>query len=77
MSSYTGMISTTQSFQQLILQGIPETLPEVRSFDPTVNHAPIRKDLLTVPEKKLALKIILMVISVAVILVIFGCHHHH
>ncbi|HRI80616.1 MAG TPA: urocanate hydratase, partial [Cyclobacteriaceae bacterium] len=50
------MISTTQSFQQQILQGIPDELPEVTPYDNAVNHAPVRKDILSVPEKRLALK---------------------
>ncbi|MBL4710775.1 MAG: urocanate hydratase, partial [Flavobacteriales bacterium] len=47
---------TQLSFKEQILQGIPETLPEVKQFDPSVNHAPIRKDILTTEEKILALK---------------------
>ena len=44
------------SFQEEILQGIPEELPEPKEFDASINHAPKRKDVLTVDEKKLALK---------------------
>lgn len=44
------------SFQQSILQGIPEKLPEPQPFDPDVNHAPRRKDILSEEEKKLAVK---------------------
>jgi urocanate hydratase len=36
--------------------GIPEELPPAPSYDPTVNHAPRRKDILTKDEKKLAIK---------------------
>ncbi len=43
-------------FQHAILQGIPDILPEVRHFDPNVNHAPKRKDILTMEEKQLALR---------------------
>lgn len=50
------MINTTLSFQEEILQGIPDELPELREYDNAVNHAPKRKDLLSVEEKKLALK---------------------
>src|SRR5258708_2398296 len=50
------MIETTLSFEQEILQGIPDELPEPKTLDPTVNHAPRRKDILSVEEKKLALK---------------------
>lgn len=42
------------TFQEQLLQGIPDELPEPRPYDPTVNHAPRRKDILTVAEKKLA-----------------------
>ena len=44
------------TFNDEILQGIPDELPEVQSYDPTVNHAPVRKDILSTEEKKLALK---------------------
>lgn len=47
---------TSLSFKDLILQGIPDTLPPPAKFDPQVNHAPKRKDILTVEEKKLALR---------------------
>lgn len=43
-------------FQKEILQGIPETLPPPQPYDPNVNHAPKRKDILTLSEKKLAIK---------------------
>ncbi|MBE0655339.1 MAG: urocanate hydratase [Bacteroidales bacterium] len=43
-------------FKTQILQGIPEALPHVKPYDPEVNHAPARKDILTTAEKKLALK---------------------
>ncbi|GGG56231.1 urocanate hydratase [Bizionia arctica] len=44
------------TFQEQILEGIPENLPQKKSYDPSVNHAPKRKDILSVEEKKLALK---------------------
>ena len=43
-------------FRQTILAGIPEALPEPRPYDPSVNHAPRRKDILTKEEKKLAVR---------------------
>jgi urocanate hydratase len=43
-------------FQQSILAGIPELLSEPQPFDDTVSHAPLRKDILTSDEKKLALR---------------------
>ena len=43
-------------FQQAILAGIPDILPAPREYDPSVNHAPKRKDILTKEEKVLALK---------------------
>lgn len=43
-------------FTKLILQGIPENLPVTQPYDEGVNHAPIRKDILTKDEKKLALQ---------------------
>ncbi len=47
---------TIATFRQAISEGIPNTLPPVKPFDSTVNHAPRRKDILTQKEKKLALK---------------------
>jgi len=43
-------------FQQLILAGIPDELPTAKPYDQTVTHAPVRKDILSTEEKKLALK---------------------
>ena len=47
---------THEEFIKDIRQGIPDTLPEVRAYDPNVNHAPKRKDILTPDEKRLALR---------------------
>jgi urocanate hydratase len=44
------------TFQQQIQQGIPTELPQPKPYDPTINHAPKRKEILTEEEKKLALK---------------------
>lgn len=43
-------------FQQSILQGIPDQLPPAKPYDKSVAHAPVRKDILTTEEKKLALR---------------------
>ena len=43
-------------FHNAILQGIPENLPQPREWEPAINHAPKRKDILNREEKKLALK---------------------
>lgn len=43
-------------FKTQILQGIPAELPAPKPFDPSVNHAPKRKDGLSQEEKKLALR---------------------
>ncbi len=43
-------------FKKLICQGIPEELPNPKPYDPAINHAPKRKDILTKEEKKLALR---------------------
>lgn len=50
------MSESLNAFRQAILQGIPEELPPARPYDPEVNHAPIRKDILSKEEKQLALK---------------------
>ncbi|HRN99224.1 MAG TPA: urocanate hydratase, partial [Flavobacterium sp.] len=44
------------TFQEQILQGIPDTLPNPKPYDAAINHAPKRKEILTPAEKKLALK---------------------
>lgn len=44
------------SFQDAILQGIPSELPPPQALDPSVSHAPHRKDILSDNEKVLALK---------------------
>ena len=47
---------TLHDFQAEILAGIPETLPSPKPYDTTINHAPKRKDILTVEQKELALR---------------------
>lgn len=44
------------TFQEEILAGIPDKLPEVKEYDKNINHAPRRKDILTKKEKALALR---------------------
>ena len=46
----------SKDFKQQILEGIPQELPAPRPYDPDVNHAPRRKDILTQQEKVLALR---------------------
>ncbi len=47
---------TLEEFRQDICAGIPAQLPESQPYDPSVNHAPRRKDILTAAEKQLALR---------------------
>jgi urocanate hydratase len=47
---------TLSDFRRAILQGIPEELPALKPYDPSVNHAPRRKDILSLAEKKLAMR---------------------
>lgn len=44
------------NFKQQILQGIPNELPQKKKYSKTDNHAPKRKDILSVAEKKLAIR---------------------
>jgi len=44
------------NFRELIRQGIPDILPAPKPFDPSINHAPKRKEILSEDEKKLALR---------------------
>ena len=47
---------TLQEFQADIRAGIPDYLPEPQAYDPNINHAPRRKDILTPEQKRLALR---------------------
>ncbi|HKL08362.1 MAG TPA: urocanate hydratase [Bacteroidales bacterium] len=45
-----------EAFQKFVLQGIPDELPQPEKYDPEINHAPKRKEILRREEKKLAVK---------------------
>ncbi len=47
---------TREEFQKEILAGIPKVLPKPAAYNPEINHAPKRKEILTKEEKKLALR---------------------
>ena len=44
------------SFKEQILQGIPDQLPQPKAYNPNINHAPKRKEILSASEKKLAIR---------------------
>lgn len=44
------------NFQKEIIAGIPDTLPQPKPYDPNINHAPKRKEILGREEKKLAVR---------------------
>ncbi|HMC02418.1 MAG TPA: hypothetical protein VKN14_15365, partial [Flavobacteriaceae bacterium] len=44
------------TFQEQILQGIPKELPSKREYPKDINRAPKRKDILSIEEKKLAVR---------------------
>ena len=44
------------TFQQAIKQGIPDKLPEPKTYNPDINHAPPRRNILNDEEKKLAIR---------------------
>ena len=44
------------TFHEDILAGIPAVLPEPKPYDPKINHAPKRKEILSAEEKVLAIK---------------------
>ena len=46
----------TNEFQLAVGQGIPAEMPASVPYDPSVNHAPVRKDILSLAEKKLAIR---------------------
>lgn len=45
-----------KDFKELIRQGIPQELPNKKTLNPKVSHAPIRRDVLDTNEKKLAIR---------------------
>jgi urocanate hydratase len=47
---------TIEEFHHDILNGIPAEIPAKKPFEPQINHAPKRKDILSAEEKKLALR---------------------
>jgi urocanate hydratase len=47
---------TVEEIKAAIQAGIPTTIPTKKEYDPTINHAPKRKDILSKEEKILALK---------------------
>jgi len=44
------------TFHEQIQEGIPAQLPQPKPYDPAINHAPKRKEILSSEEKKLALR---------------------
>ena len=50
------MLANTTTFEDQILGGIPEHLPEKTPYDTSINHAPKRKAILSESETKLALR---------------------
>ncbi|MCX2718960.1 urocanate hydratase [Lentiprolixibacter aurantiacus] len=49
-------LTELNEFQSAILQGIPHKLPPGKGLNDQLSHAPNRKDLLTIAEKKLAVR---------------------
>ncbi|HUX95854.1 MAG TPA: urocanate hydratase [Bacteroidales bacterium] len=47
---------TTANFKELVSEGIPGRLPDIKPYDNQINHAPRRRQILNRDEKKLALK---------------------
>ena len=54
--NYKVMQVAQMTFQERIKEGIPKILPSPKPYDPSINHAPKRKDILSDEEKKLALR---------------------
>lgn len=50
------MTAEQATFRQQVLEGIPTGLPGPATYDESLNHAPRRKDVLSVAEKKLAVR---------------------
>ncbi|NQZ23709.1 MAG: urocanate hydratase [Colwellia sp.] len=49
-------METTMTFQEEIRQGIPSVLPVAKAYSADANHAPKRKDILSLEEKQLAVR---------------------
>ena len=49
-------MSALNQFQEAIRSGIPSELPPPGIRDQSVSHAPVRKDILSAEEKKLAIR---------------------
>jgi urocanate hydratase len=47
---------TSSDFKKQISEGIPTKLPDLKPYNTKLNHAPKRKDILTLKEKKLAVR---------------------
>jgi urocanate hydratase len=47
---------SVEVFQQLVAEGIPDTMPAAPAYDPQINHAPVRKNILSYQEKQLAVR---------------------
>jgi urocanate hydratase len=47
---------TTSDFKKLVSEGIPEHLPDIKPYENNLNHAPKRRNILSIPEKRLAIK---------------------
>ena len=43
-------------FKNAVCEGIPSVIPPAKAYEPSINHAPNRKDILNKQEKQLALK---------------------
>jgi urocanate hydratase len=50
------VMNELQEFRKAVLEGIPQTLPVLKPYDPSINHAPRRKEILSTTERKLALR---------------------
>ncbi len=56
MSTLATAEMATKEFKDLVIKGIPATLPEKKKYDAELNHAPKRKAILTKEEMKLAVR---------------------
>jgi len=45
-----------KEFHKQILEGIPDELPRKKAYDESISHAPVRKDILSADEKRLAVR---------------------
>ena len=56
IQKYNNYFDFMDEFKKIILQGIPDELPDLQEYDSSINHAPKRKMILSDDERRLAVR---------------------